>query len=142
MRAFPETLPSGLRYWTVLGDDLAPIREVDAYLRHLRLGRDSSELTTKSYAGSIALFLRWCECCKRERPSIWKVDSRHDRPTRSVRSANSTGGSGTIMVCSACGGEEISAVRCGNPAGNLRSGVLASVREWLVGAGRYQLLIS
>ena len=61
VRAFPVTLPSGLRYWTVLGDDLAPVREVDAYLRHLRLGRDASELTTKSYAGSIALFLRWCE---------------------------------------------------------------------------------
>jgi hypothetical protein len=33
---------------------------VDAYLRHLRFGRDSAELTTKSYAGAIALFLRWC----------------------------------------------------------------------------------
>jgi integrase/recombinase XerD len=26
-----------------------------------RFGRDGSELTTKAYAGGIALFLRWCE---------------------------------------------------------------------------------
>lgn len=29
------------------------------------LGRDSSELTTRSYAGGIALFLRWCACTGR-----------------------------------------------------------------------------
>jgi hypothetical protein len=29
-------------------------------LRHVRLGRDGAELTTRSYAGGIALFLRWC----------------------------------------------------------------------------------
>jgi integrase len=29
-------------------------------LRHVRFGRDGSELTTRSYAGGIALFLRWC----------------------------------------------------------------------------------
>lgn len=34
--------------------------EADAFLQHLRLGRDGSELTTRSYAGGIALFLRWC----------------------------------------------------------------------------------
>lgn len=61
MRAFPVSLPSGLRYWTVLDEQLVPVRDVDAYLRHVRLGRDASELTTKSYAGSISLFLRWCE---------------------------------------------------------------------------------
>jgi site-specific recombinase XerD len=60
VRAFPVKLPSGVRYWTVLDDDLSPVAEADAYLRHLRLGRDASELTTRSYAGSIALFLRWC----------------------------------------------------------------------------------
>jgi len=36
------------------------VPEADAYLRHLRLGRDSAELTTKSYAGALALFFAWC----------------------------------------------------------------------------------
>jgi integrase len=43
-----------------LDEDLAVVAEVDAFLRHLRFGRDGSELTTRAYAGSIALFLRWC----------------------------------------------------------------------------------
>jgi integrase/recombinase XerD len=60
VRAFVVTLPSGVRYWTVLDEDLRVMPEADDFLRHLRLGRDRSELTTKSYAGSIALFLRWC----------------------------------------------------------------------------------
>ena len=53
-------LPSGVRYWTVLDDDLVVVAEADAFLRHVRFGRDGSELTTKSYAGGISLFLRWC----------------------------------------------------------------------------------
>ena len=60
MRAFAVILPSGIRYWTVLDDDLVVVPEADAFLLHLRLGRDGSELTTRSYAGGIALFLRWC----------------------------------------------------------------------------------
>jgi integrase/recombinase XerD len=60
MRAFPVTLPSGARYWTVLDDELAVVEDADAFLRHVRFGRDGSELTTRSYAGGIALFLRWC----------------------------------------------------------------------------------
>jgi len=44
----------------VLDEDLAVVGEADAFLRHLRFGRDCSELTTRSYAGAIALFLRWC----------------------------------------------------------------------------------
>lgn len=60
MRAFPVRLPSGVRYWTVLDEDLAVVDEADAFLRHVRFGRDGSELTTRSYAGGIALFLRWC----------------------------------------------------------------------------------
>jgi integrase/recombinase XerD len=61
MRAFMVKLPSGVRYWTVVDDALVVVPDADAYLRHLRLGRDTAELTTKSYAGAIALFLRWCE---------------------------------------------------------------------------------
>jgi integrase/recombinase XerD len=60
MRAFPVRLPSGARYWTVLDEKLAVVEEADAFLRHIRFGRDGSELTTRSYAGAIALFLRWC----------------------------------------------------------------------------------
>jgi integrase len=44
----------------VLDDGLVVVAEADAYLRHVRFGRDGSELTTRSYAGGIALFLRWC----------------------------------------------------------------------------------
>src|SRR4029078_7487867 len=60
MRAFPVSLPSGQRYWTVLDDDLQVIGVADEYLRHLRFGRDAAKSTTKAYAHSIALFLRWC----------------------------------------------------------------------------------
>jgi site-specific recombinase XerD len=61
MRAFMVKLPSGVRYWTVVDNALVVVPDADAYLRHLRLGRDAAELTTKSYAGAIALFFRWCE---------------------------------------------------------------------------------
>jgi integrase/recombinase XerD len=60
MRAFPVRLPSGARYWTVLDEDLAVVAVADGFLRHVRFGRDGAESTTKSYAHSIALFLRWC----------------------------------------------------------------------------------
>ena len=60
MRAFPVRLPSGIRYWTVIDDDLRPVPVADAYLRHVRFGRDDAESTTKSYAGAVALYLTWC----------------------------------------------------------------------------------
>lgn len=60
MRAFLVRLPSGQRYWTVLDEHLVVVEEADAFLRHVRFGRDCSELTTKAYAGGVALFLRWC----------------------------------------------------------------------------------
>src|SRR6266545_6581456 len=53
-------MPSGVRYWTVLDEELAVVGEADAFLRYTRFGRDDAELTTKSYAGAIALYLRWC----------------------------------------------------------------------------------
>ncbi len=73
MRAFPVRLPSGVRYWTVLDDALATVPYADAFLRQVRLGRDGSELTTRSYAGSIALFLRWCGRTGRD----WQVGVAH-----------------------------------------------------------------
>src|SRR6266852_4989589 len=60
MRAFPVRLPSGARYWTVLDENLAVVAVADGFLRQVRFGRDGAESTTRSYAGSIALFLRWC----------------------------------------------------------------------------------
>jgi integrase/recombinase XerD len=60
MRAFPVRLPSGARYWTVLDEDLGVVAVADGFLRQVRFGRDGAESTTKSYANSIALFLRWC----------------------------------------------------------------------------------
>lgn len=60
MRAFPVRLPSGARYWTVLDGDLEVVPVADSFLRHVRFGRDGAESTTRSYAYSIALFLRWC----------------------------------------------------------------------------------
>jgi integrase len=60
VRAFPVKLPSGDRYWTVIDDDLAVAGEADDFLRHVRFGRDGSELTTRAYAGGIALYFRWC----------------------------------------------------------------------------------
>jgi site-specific recombinase XerD len=52
-------MPGG-RYWTVLDDELEVMPVADRYLRELRFGRDRAESTTKSYAGGVALFLRWC----------------------------------------------------------------------------------
>lgn len=66
MRAFPVTMPSGVRYWTVLDEDLAVVGVADAFLRHVRFGRDGAELTTRAYAGAIVLFLRWCRCTGRD----------------------------------------------------------------------------
>jgi len=61
-RAFPVRMPSGVRYWTVLDDpDMEVVAAADRFLRNARLGRDQAESTTKAYATSVALFLRWCD---------------------------------------------------------------------------------
>ncbi len=60
MEPFPVRMPSGVRYWTVLDDELRVVPLADAYLRHVRFGQDGAESTTKTYAGAIALYLRWC----------------------------------------------------------------------------------
>jgi integrase/recombinase XerD len=53
-------MPSGAAYWTVLDDELVVVREADEYLRQVRFGEDNAELTSKAYAGAIALYLAWC----------------------------------------------------------------------------------
>jgi site-specific recombinase XerD len=44
----------------VLTADLRPHPDADAFLQHVRWGRDGAESTTQAYAGSLALFLTWC----------------------------------------------------------------------------------
>ncbi|WP_371666792.1 site-specific integrase [Streptomyces sp. NBC_00289] len=66
MRAFPVVMPSEQTYWTLLDDDLEVVPVADRWLRNLRFGRDRAELTTKSYAGGVALYLRWCRLTRRE----------------------------------------------------------------------------
>lgn len=93
MRPFLVSLPSGVRYWTVLDEELAVVAEADSFLQHLRLGRDCSELTTRSYAGSIALFLGWCADSGREwhvgveQLGLFIVWLRHCRPAGEARGA-------------------------------------------------------
>ncbi|MFF0537113.1 hypothetical protein ACWDF1_11400 [Streptomyces coelicoflavus] len=53
-------LPSGVRYWTVVDENYVVVSDADAFLRHVRFGRDQEELTTRTYAGHVALYLRWC----------------------------------------------------------------------------------
>jgi integrase/recombinase XerD len=66
MRVFPVRLPSGVRYWTVVDEELAVVPFADSFLRQVRFGRDGAESTTRAYAGGIALFLRWCARSERD----------------------------------------------------------------------------
>lgn len=66
MKTLRVELTGSLAYWTVVDDAWRPVPVADAFLRHLRLGRDRAEGTTKAYAGDLALFLRWCETSGRD----------------------------------------------------------------------------
>jgi integrase/recombinase XerD len=59
-------LTDTLAYWTVVDDDWRPVPVADAYLRHLRLGADRAEGTTRTYAGDLVCYLSWCECGGRD----------------------------------------------------------------------------
>ena len=124
MRAFPVSLPSGQRYWTVLDEDLQVVGVADEYLRHLRFGRDAAESTTKAYAHSIALFLRWCARSGRswqagvERFALFMTWLAHARP--SVDDA-----AGVVVA-----GPGAAAVRCPSRI----NGVLTAVRGMVVHA--------
>jgi integrase/recombinase XerD len=61
VQALRVALSETLAYWTVVDDDFCPVPVADAYLRHLRLGADRAEGTTRTYAGDIATYLSWCE---------------------------------------------------------------------------------
>ena len=61
MQSLRVTLSENLAYWTVVDDDWQPVPAADSYLRHLRLGTDRAEGTTRAYAGDLACFLGWCE---------------------------------------------------------------------------------
>src|SRR4051794_32831643 len=54
-----------LAYWTVVDEEYRVIPSADAYLRHLRWGRDRAESTTRSYAGDLVLFLGWASSSER-----------------------------------------------------------------------------
>lgn len=66
-------MPSGLRYWTVLDDDLRVVVDADLFLRELRLARGRAELTTKAYAEGVVLYLRWCRVTGRD----WRTAAEH-----------------------------------------------------------------
>lgn len=66
MRAFVVKMPSGSRYWTVLDERMDAVAVADKFLRELRFGRDRAESTTKTYAGAVALYLRWCSRTDRD----------------------------------------------------------------------------
>jgi integrase/recombinase XerD len=124
MRVFPVSLPSGQRYWTVLDEDLQVVGVADEYLRYLRFGRDAAESTTKAYAHSIALFLRWCARSGRswqagvEQFALFMTWLAHARP--SVDDA-----AGVVVA-----GPGAAAVRCPSRI----NGVLTAVRGMVVHA--------
>jgi integrase/recombinase XerD len=103
VRAFAVRLPSGERYWTVLNDELGLVGEADSFLRQVRFGRGGSELTTRSYAGSIALFLRWCRLTGRtwqggaEHLGLFMTWLRHAGPQASGPDAVA-GGTGQVLA--------------------------------------------
>lgn len=124
MRAFPVSLPSGQRYWTVLDEDLQVVGVADEYLRHLRFGRDAAESTTKAYAHSIVLFLRWCARSGRswqagvEQFALFMTWLAHARPL--------AGDDAGVVVA----GPGAAAVRCASRI----NGVLTAVRGMVVHA--------
>lgn len=66
MKALRVELTDTLAYWTVVDDSWVPVALADAYLRHLRLGADRAEGTTRTYAGDLACYLEWCQASGRD----------------------------------------------------------------------------
>ena len=118
------SLPSGQRYWTVLDEDLQVVGVADEYLRHLRFGRDAAESTTKAYAHSIALFLRWCARSGRS----WQagVEGFALFMTWLAHARSSVDDAASVVVA----GPGVAAVRCSSRI----NGVLTAVRGMVVHA--------
>jgi site-specific recombinase XerD len=122
-------MPSGVRYWTVLDEDMAVVAVADAFLRHVRFGRDGAESTTKAYAGGIALFLRWCRRTGRdwvagvEQLGLFIVWLRH--AGAEVSGADAVPGAGEVLA-----GPGVEPVRRERRI----NGVLAAVRGLVVHA--------
>ena len=74
VRALRVALTDTLAYWTVVDDDWRPVPTADADLRHLRLGADRAEGTTRTYAGDLACYLSWCERSGRDRVVLAGLD--------------------------------------------------------------------
>lgn len=129
MRAFPVRLPSGARYWTVVDEDLMVVAVADSFLRQVRFGRDGAESTTRSYANSIALFLRWCARTGRtwqsgaEQLGSFMTWLRHAGPQVS---GSGTGGAAGVVLSGPGAGPARSARRV--------NGVLTAVRGMVVHA--------
>ena len=104
-------------------------READAFLRHVRFGRDGSELTTRSYAGGIALFLRWCAS---DRPALACRGgaSGFVHHLAAARGAGERAGSMSWRVVRCWPGRVRS--RCAGPGGSMR--VLTAVRGFVAHA--------
>ena len=68
MRAQRVAMTGTLAYWTVVDDDWRPVPVADAFMRHLRLGADRAEGTTRVYAGDLACYLSWCARSGRDLP--------------------------------------------------------------------------
>ena len=66
MKASRAGLTDTLACRTVVDEDWVPVAVADAYLRHLRLGADRAEGTTRTYAGDMACYLGWCEANGRD----------------------------------------------------------------------------
>ena len=130
MRAFPVRLPSGQRYWTVLDEDLQVVGVADGFLRHQRFGRDGAESTTKAYAHSIALFLRWCARSGRsweagvEQLGLFMTWLAHAGP---IASGADGGGAGSAVVFTGPGS------RAARSPSRI-NGVLSAVRAMVVHA--------
>jgi integrase/recombinase XerD len=62
-------LTETLAYWTVVDEEWRPVASADSFLRHLRLGADRAEGTTRTYAGDLACYLRWCRDSARDLPA-------------------------------------------------------------------------
>ena len=130
MRAFPVRLPSGQRYWTVLDEDLQVVAVADGFLRHQRFGRDGAESTTKAYAHSIALFLRWCARSGRsweagvEQLGLFMTWLAHAGP---IASGADGGGAGSAVVFTGPGS------RAARSPSRI-NGVLSAVRAMVVHA--------